>query len=168
MIRKMFQSPSVHFALVCGAKGCPVLRKEPYTAARLEEQFAEQARAFLGDEDKNFVELTEKELHLSPIFKWYGEDFGKDDAAIIQFVADFFPPETAEALRDRILSEERESFEQRLNRMWMLGYSRLPTGEETRNMKMWIQNATNSIERRDAWKTISHAVLSSNEFLYID
>ncbi len=79
-----------------------------------------------------------------------------------------FMHETAEALRARILSEERESFEQRLNRMWMLGYSRLPTGEETRNMKMWIQNTTNSIERRDAWKTISHAVLSSNEFLYID
>ena len=99
MVRKMFQSPSVHFALVCGAKSCPVLRKEPYTAAKLEEQFAEQARTFLGDEEKNFVDLMEKELHLSPIFKWYGEDFGKDDAAIIQFVADFFPPETAEALR---------------------------------------------------------------------
>tara|TARA_B100002052_G_C15839259_1_gene579353 strand:- start:767 stop:1567 length:801 start_codon:yes stop_codon:yes gene_type:complete len=99
MIRKMFQSPFIHFALVCGAKGCPVLRKEPYTAARLEEQFAEQARSFLRDEEKNFVELGKQELHLSPIFKWYGEDFGKDDAEIIQFVADYFPAKTAEALR---------------------------------------------------------------------
>ena len=99
MIRKMFQSPFIHFALVCGAKGCPILRKEPYTAARLEEQFAEQARAFLGDEEKNFVDLGEGELHLSPIFKWYGEDFGKGDAEIIRFVADYFPPKTAEALR---------------------------------------------------------------------
>ncbi len=99
MIRKMFQSPSIHFALVCGAKGCPILRKEPYTAARLEEQFAEQARAFLRNEEKNFVDLGGKELHLSPIFKWYREDFGKSDAEIIRFVADYFPPKTAEALR---------------------------------------------------------------------
>ena len=99
MIRKMFQSPSIHFALVCGAKGCPILRKEPYTAARLEEQFAEQARAFLRDEEKNFVDLGGKELHLSPIFKWYREDFGRSDAEIIRFVADYFPPKTAEALR---------------------------------------------------------------------
>ena len=39
MIRKEFQSPSVHFALVCGSNGCPVLRKEPYTEKNLEEQF---------------------------------------------------------------------------------------------------------------------------------
>ena len=77
MIRKMFQSPSIHFALVCGAKDAQ-LRKEPYTATRLEEQFAEQARLFLRDEEKNFVDLRKQELHLSPIFKWYGEDFGKD------------------------------------------------------------------------------------------
>ncbi len=99
MIRKMFQSPEIHFALVCGANGCPILRREPYTASRLEEQFAEQAKSFLGDPDKNYVDLEKQELHLSPIFKWYGEDFGRDDAAIILFVADYFPAKTAAALR---------------------------------------------------------------------
>ena len=45
------------------------------------------------------MDLGGKELHLSPIFKWYREDFGKSDAEIIRFVADYFPPKTAEALR---------------------------------------------------------------------
>ena len=67
----------------------PVLRKEPY-GDPFGGTFAEQARLF-EDEEKNFVDLRKQELHLSPIFKWYGEDFGKDDAEIIQFVADYFP-----------------------------------------------------------------------------
>ena len=52
MIRKQFKSPSVHFALVCGSRGCPPLRKEPYTAGKLEDQFGNQAQIFLRDRKK--------------------------------------------------------------------------------------------------------------------
>lgn len=81
-----------------------------------------------------------------------------------------FMHESAEALRDRIVSDERETFEERLNRMWMLAYARYPTDEETNRMKGWMETAMDAGDGgfRDAWKTISHAVLSSNEFLYID
>ena len=81
-----------------------------------------------------------------------------------------FMHESAEALRDRIASDERETFEERLNRMWMLAYARYPTDEETNRMKGWTKAAMDAGDGgfRDAWKTISHAVLSSNEFLYID
>lgn len=81
-----------------------------------------------------------------------------------------FMHDSAEALRDRIVSDERESFEERLNRIWMLAYARYPTDEESRRMETWMQNAMDEGAGgfRDAWKTICHAVLSSNEFLYID
>ncbi len=87
LIRKLFQSPSVHFALVCGSRGCPPLRKEPYTAEKLEAQFAEQAKRFLRDKDKNHVDVDKKILYLSPIFYWFREDFGKTDADIIAMAA---------------------------------------------------------------------------------
>ena len=79
-----------------------------------------------------------------------------------------FMHESAGALRDRILSEGHESFEERLKRIWMLAYTRFPTDEETSLVKSWTQNAMDAGDTHDAWKTICHSVLSSNEFLYID
>lgn len=42
-IRPKCAEPRIHFALVCAAVGCPPLRNEAYTAARLEEQLAGQS-----------------------------------------------------------------------------------------------------------------------------
>ena len=81
------------------AKGCPSCGKNPTRRPVWRNNLLSKLDCFLRDEEKNFVDLRKQELHLSPIFKWYGEDFGKDDAEIIQFVADYFPPKTAEALR---------------------------------------------------------------------
>ena len=90
LLRKQFQAPSVHFALVCDSKGCPVLRGNPYNAQNLEDQFSDQAKNFLGDKSKNRVDLGEGTVYLSPIFKWYKEDFGKSDTDILEFVAGHF------------------------------------------------------------------------------
>jgi hypothetical protein len=43
IIRKRFQEPRIHFALVCAAMGCPPLRGEAYTGARLDAQLDDQA-----------------------------------------------------------------------------------------------------------------------------
>ena len=91
MIRKQFKSPQIHFALVCGAQSCPQLRDEPYTATRLEVQFAEQAVSFFGDTNKNRVDPDAKVVHLSPIFKWYAEDFGRTEKDLLRFVAPYLP-----------------------------------------------------------------------------
>ena len=91
MIRKQFKSPQIHFALVCGAQSCPQLRDEPYTSARLEVQFAEQAVSFFGDTNKNRVDPDAKVVHLSPIFKWYAEDFGRTEKDLLRFVAPYLP-----------------------------------------------------------------------------
>ena len=99
MIRKEFQSSSVHFALVCGSKGCPALRKEPYTSKNLEEQFSHQVKSFLGDQDKNRVDLEKKTVYLSPIFKWYKKDFGKSDMEILEYVADHFSETEKSAIK---------------------------------------------------------------------
>ena len=98
LIRDQFKSPAIHFALVCGSKGCPPLRKDPYTADRLEGQFLEQAKAFLRDTKKNYVDRKAKTLFLSPVFKWFSEDFGKEDAEIIKLVAEHLPEAERKAL----------------------------------------------------------------------
>ena len=98
LIRKQFKSPSVHFALVCGSRSCPPLRKEPYTAEILEDQFADQAHIFLRDSKKNYVNMDSKTIFLSPIFSWFREDFGKTDTEIIAQVAEHFEIAEQEAL----------------------------------------------------------------------
>jgi hypothetical protein len=74
-LRKKFAEPRIHFALVCAAIGCPRLRGEPYAGDKLDEQFADQTRSFVQTHTKFHVNPERNLVHLSPIFKWFGEDF---------------------------------------------------------------------------------------------
>lgn len=74
-LRKDFKEPRIHMALVCAAKGCPPLRGEAYDAGRLYEQLADQARIFLSNPLKFHANKEKGEVFLSPIFKWFADDF---------------------------------------------------------------------------------------------
>lgn len=91
--------PRIHFAIVCASKSCPVLRPEAYTAARLDAQLDEQARAFVNDPLRNRFDKATRTAHLSEIFKWFAEDFegpaGSVQKYVSRYVAD---PEVARAL----------------------------------------------------------------------
>lgn len=76
-LRKQFNEPRIHMALVCAAMGCPPLRNEPYTGTELDVQLDDQARRFLSDPRKFRIDRDEGRVYLSPIFKWFGEDFIK-------------------------------------------------------------------------------------------
>jgi len=69
----VFDEPRVHFALNCASVGCPSLREEAYTPARLEAQLEDQARRFLSDRSRN--RLAGARLEVSKIFQWYRKDF---------------------------------------------------------------------------------------------
>ena len=83
-IRKNFDEPRIHFAVVCASIGCPELRNEAFTASMLHKQLDEQALAFLMDKSKNRIE--DDELMLSKIFKWYGDDFKNKYGGYIPYV----------------------------------------------------------------------------------
>lgn len=93
MIRPVFEEPRVHFALVCAAKGCPPLRSEAYAGARLDAQLEDQARAFLSQKSKNAADPAARTARLSPIFKWYMEDFGGSKPSVLAFVRRWLPVE---------------------------------------------------------------------------
>ena len=77
ILRKKYNEPAIHFVIVCAAKGCPPLRAEAYTSDKLKAQLDDQGRVFLAQRDKNRVDLANRTLHLSPIFKWFDGDFEK-------------------------------------------------------------------------------------------
>jgi Protein of unknown function, DUF547 len=77
MLRKQFNEPRIHMALVCASIGCPTLRNEPYVAERLSEQLDDQTRKFISNPLKFRIDRQARVVHLSPLFKWYGGDFVK-------------------------------------------------------------------------------------------
>ncbi|MDQ3309335.1 MAG: DUF547 domain-containing protein [Gemmatimonadota bacterium] len=104
IIRKEFREPRIHFALVCAAVGCPPLRREAYSGDRLDAQLDDQARAFLlRSPAKNRLDVGAKRVYLSPIFDWYGQDFGQTDAAIGRYLARFYP---AGPMRQLLLGDD--------------------------------------------------------------
>lgn len=62
-----------HFAVICAAKGCPILMQEAYTAENINSQL-EQA-TLRGLELKRNLEITASTLEISSLFDWYSSDF---------------------------------------------------------------------------------------------
>jgi len=76
ILRKKFDDPRIHFALVCASISCPRLRNEAYTAAQLNTQLEDDGRSFLNDKSKNRISAQKAEL--SKYFSWYKGDFTKN------------------------------------------------------------------------------------------
>jgi hypothetical protein len=84
-LRKNFNEPRIHMALVCASKSCPILLNEAYTPAKLEVQLAKQTRAFLADPFRNQIKANE--LQISAIFDWYKMDFTKKGSTVESFIS---------------------------------------------------------------------------------
>ena len=100
IIRVKYHEPRIHFALVCAALGCPPLRSEAYTGARLNEQLDDQARQFFNQPGKNRFDAAKNTLYLSPIFKWYEADFTKPAGSLAAYAKTFLPEAQRAALTE--------------------------------------------------------------------
>lgn len=89
----------IHFALVCAAKSCPPLRREAYEPDRLDEQLNDQARIFLRDTDKNFIDFQNKKAEISSIFDWFKEDFEKNASSVLEFISRYLPEDQSAKLQ---------------------------------------------------------------------
>ena len=74
-LRARYAMPAVHMALVCASKGCPPLRAEPFRAKDLDAQLEDQARLYLAS--PHGLTAGGGRVAVSPIFKWFGEDFAR-------------------------------------------------------------------------------------------
>jgi Protein of unknown function, DUF547 len=111
LLRKKFDEPRIHMALVCAAMGCPILRSEPFESARLNEQLDDQTKRFLKDPSKFRIDRKASKVYLSSILKWFGSDFvkkyggtdkfggyGDDERAVLNFVSGYLDPQDSEYL----------------------------------------------------------------------
>jgi hypothetical protein len=91
ILRQKYNEPRVHFALVCAAKGCPPLREEAYRPEVLDAQLDDQGRIFLATAGKNAFDPSRRIARLSPIFKWFKEDFAKKAGSVPAFLKPYLP-----------------------------------------------------------------------------
>lgn len=102
ILRKKFNEPRIHMAMVCAAMGCPPLLNEPYTGQKLDGQLDDRAHRFLANEAKLKIDRDENRLYLSPILRWFADDFvnkyepekniarhNKKTSAVLNFIATY-------------------------------------------------------------------------------
>ena len=90
IIRKEFNEPRIHFALVCAAKGCPELISEPYLGASLDSQLENSTKTFLLIKEKNSIDDGKQVISVSPIFDWFKEDFTGKSGSVTEFLAPYY------------------------------------------------------------------------------
>ena len=67
--------PRVHFALNCSARSCPVLPRQPFSAAGLDAELARESSAFFASAENFRVDHAARTVWLSEILSFYPEDF---------------------------------------------------------------------------------------------
>jgi len=83
---KRYREPRIHFAVNCASIGCPALRDEAYTGAKLGAQLEDQTIRFLSDRTRNRFNPKTGQFSISKIFDWYGDDFEKHAGGVNTFL----------------------------------------------------------------------------------
>ena len=76
-LRPKYNDPRIHSAVNCASIGCPALRPDAFTAAKLDTQLTDGMMRFMGDRTRNRYNAQSGNLEVSSIFKWFREDFEK-------------------------------------------------------------------------------------------
>lgn len=97
-LRKSFNDPRIHFALVCASRSCPKIENTPFDGEGLDERLDNAARNFIQDTTRNRIDQKNNVLYLSEIFKWYDSDFTVSAGTVVDFVKKYTGKEVGEYL----------------------------------------------------------------------
>lgn len=73
ILRKEYNDPHIHAGVNCASASCPTLPNYAFTADNVNQKLKEEFTAFVNDSQRNNITATT--LEISPIFKWFTEDF---------------------------------------------------------------------------------------------
>jgi Protein of unknown function, DUF547 len=96
-LRPNYADPRIHAAVNCASIGCPALRDEVFTAAKLDAQLDDGMQRFMSDRTRNRV--SNGKLEVSSIFKWFREDWEKGHRGFNQ-IEDLFAKYAAQLSDD--------------------------------------------------------------------
>ena len=117
IIRKRFGEPRVHVALVCAARGCPVIRPEAYIGKRLAQQLEDQSIQFANNPKYVVYDAGANTLRVSALLDWYGGDWDSVGGYLPWLAARVKDPTLKEAVERAARGEIKVAF---LNYDWSL------------------------------------------------
>ena len=96
ILREFWDEPRVHYAVNCASIGCPNLKRSPWTGEGLDADLTSAARAYINH--PRGVSVSNGRVTASTIYKWFREDFGGDEAAVLDHVRLYADDELKAAL----------------------------------------------------------------------
>jgi hypothetical protein len=114
-LRRDFDEPRIHFAIVCASSSCPRLRRRAYDGATLDAELTAATRAFLADPARNVIDPGRRVVRLSQIFDWFAADFVAAAGSVPAFAARFVPPPQAALLTAADVALEHLPYDWTLN-----------------------------------------------------
>ena len=110
ILRREYNEPRIHAALVCAAMSCPPLRGEAFTGAELNRQLDDQSRRWLASSVGLQIDRAAGTVGISKIFEWLGDDWKRADpkaapvpgheqqSVILRFITRYRPAEDQQLL----------------------------------------------------------------------
>ena len=99
ILRPIYKSPLIHYAVNCASFSCPNLAKKPYSC--------EEGAAMLEQAAKDYVNsprgvgIAPTGLKVSRIYDWYQSDFGDSKAGVLQHIQKYLSPEKKQKVGDK-------------------------------------------------------------------
>lgn len=97
ILRPLWQDARIHYALNCASLGCPDLQLQVFTGDNSEVMLEHAARAFVNHPRGALV--AGGKLQVSSIYAWFIDDFGGDDAGVIDHLRRYAGPALLDALQ---------------------------------------------------------------------
>jgi hypothetical protein len=97
ILRPIWKDARIHYAVNCASIGCPNLQKTAFTAENTEALMEQGARDYINH--PRGVRVTNGELEVSSIYIWFQDDFGGNDAGVIEHIRQYASNPLKQALK---------------------------------------------------------------------
>lgn len=108
--------PRIHFAINCASISCPNLPKEPFYPDRLDAQLDYEARRFINDPKKVWLDRDKNILYHSAIFDWFEEDFLVVEPDVLSYIKRYVNEDDKQYLQNNKVSLKKEKYDWGLNK----------------------------------------------------
>jgi hypothetical protein len=93
ILRKKFNDPRIHFAIVCASSSCPPQPRFAYTEQTVQDRLEEVTKKYMNSQRGARIDYDENTLYMSKIFEWFVDDFNTHSGSVLNFIKPYLNEE---------------------------------------------------------------------------
>jgi hypothetical protein len=98
-LRKGFQDPRIHFAIICASSSCPPMPHFAYTEEKVQAQLESETKKYINSPRGTRIDRADNTLYISKIFDWFKDDFIFKAGSVMEFIKPYLKEETLTFLK---------------------------------------------------------------------